>query len=197
MSLPNSSEIIKRAVSNFNDIKESLEFVSVDTSEMDSDNYGNAIRNIGTQIENLNVEINNLNSDKEDLQTQVSNLNDQVIELTEIKELNDTYFDDIYLALVEKGSEVVKENKNTYADEIKNLKINSGLSVIDKLDYFFYDNIRKPDDFWYLVTNKIKSMNYMLYNARLEAGNYILDLSGCDSCDRLFYRCYPNGEVNI
>lgn len=100
MALPKSDEIISRATTNFNNIKDALEYVGVDTSTLTSDDYSDEIKRFAelvdtiTDLEQANLELNN--------------------KVTE----DNSNFSDIYDAIVEKGQTPVESDRNTYADAI-------------------------------------------------------------------------------
>lgn len=101
MALPKSSEIISRATTNFNNIKNALEFIGIDTSTITSDNYSDKIRALADEID------------------KVISLENQVTE-------DNSNFSNIYDAIVEKGQTPTESDRSTYADAIKAIETSGG-----------------------------------------------------------------------
>jgi hypothetical protein len=134
MALPKSSEIISRATTNFNNIKDALEFVGVDTSNITSDTYNEEIKALKDkmgdvseyveQIEELEAQNTELINTNASLTEQNNNLTNSNLELNNKVTEDNSNFSDIYDAIVEKGQTPTESDRSTYAGAI--LAIESG-----------------------------------------------------------------------
>lgn len=147
----------------FNNILEAFANIGIDCSNLTADSYGQTIKNIGTQLDELESKINEDN----------------------------TNFNDIYNAILNKGQEPIEDDRSTYADAINNITTGSGDDDSDdsdsgemNIDYssdrggdsIFISSPKGYDMFDTETTNKIKSVTVELtYTDSLE--NTVASLS--------------------
>lgn len=157
---------LENVIEDFDNIKAGMEYVGLTVGTDSTNTYGDKIKTLKKELEKV-----------ESLETVNENLNTQI-------SIDNADFNNIYNAIVKKGQMPLQEDRSTYAGAI--LAIESGSSSggsgveLTNLAYFFYNNVRTPDDYWEFVTNKVTDMNNMLNNATLTAGNtYLIDLTSC------------------
>lgn len=147
----------------FNNILEAFANIGIDCSNLTADSYGQTIKNIGTQLDELESKISEDN----------------------------TNFNDIYNAILNKGQEPTEDDRSTYADAINNITTGSGDDDSDdsdsgemNIDYLsdrggdsiFISSPKGYDMFDTETTNKIKSVTVELtYTDSLE--NTVASLS--------------------
>lgn len=127
MALLNSTDVIGRAIDNFNSIKNALDYVGVDTASITSDEYGNSIRQFKSSLDKVEV----LEEQIVLLDEQIDNLETTNSELSNEIENKDSDFADIYDAIVEKGQNPNKEDTGSYADAILSIETGGGGSGED------------------------------------------------------------------
>lgn len=147
----------------FNNILEAFANIGIDCSNLTADSYGQTIKNIGTQLDELESKISEDN----------------------------TNFNDIYNAILNKGQEPIEDDRSTYADAINNITTGSGDDDSDDSDSgeinihyssdrggnsIFISSPRNYSMFDTETTNKIKSVTVELtYTVSLE--NTVASLS--------------------
>lgn len=147
----------------FNNILEAFANIGIDCSNLTADSYGQTIKNIGTQLDELESKISEDN----------------------------TNFNDIYNAILNKGQEPTEDDRSTYADAINNITTGSGDDDSDDSgsgeiniryssdrggDSIFISSPKGYDMFDTETTNKIKSVTVELtYTVSLE--NTVASLS--------------------
>lgn len=148
----------------FNNILEAFANIGIDCSNLTADSYGQTIKNIGTQLDELESKISEDN----------------------------TNFNDIYNAILNKGQEPTEDDRSTYADAINNITTGSGDDDNDDDsdsgeinihyssdrggDSIFISSPRNYSMFDTETTNKIKSVTVELtYTDSLE--NTVASLS--------------------
>lgn len=147
----------------FNNILEAFANIGIDCSNLTADSYGQTIKNIGTQLDELESKISEDN----------------------------TNFNDIYNAILNKGQEPIEDDRSTYAEAINNITTGSGDDDSDdsdsgemNIDYssdrggdsIFISSPKGYDMFDTETTNKIKSVTVELtYTDSLE--NTVASLS--------------------
>lgn len=146
----------------FNNILEAFANIGIDCSNLTADSYGQTIKNIGTQLDELESKISEDN----------------------------TNFNDIYNAILNKGQEPIEDDRSTYADAINNITTGSGDDDSDDDsgeinihyssdrggDSIFISSPKGYDMFDTETTNKIKSVTVELtYTDSLE--NTVASLS--------------------
>lgn len=147
----------------FNNILEAFANIGIDCSNLTADSYGQTIKNIGTQLDELESKISEDN----------------------------TNFNDIYNAILNKGQEPTEDDRSTYADAINNITTGSGDDDSDDSDSgemnIYYSSDRGGDSIFISspkgydmfdteTTNKIKSVTVELtYTDSLE--NTVASLS--------------------
>lgn len=147
----------------FNNILEAFANIGIDCSNLTADSYGQTIKNIGTQLDELESKISEDN----------------------------TNFNDIYNAILNKGQEPIEDDRSTYADAINNITTGSGDDDSDDSDSgeinihyssdrggdsIFISSPKGYDMFDTETTNKIKSVTVELtYTDSLE--NTVASLS--------------------
>ena len=147
----------------FNNILEAFANIGIDCSNLTADSYGQTIKNIGTQLDELESKISEDN----------------------------TNFNDIYNAILNKGQEPIEDDRSTYAEAINNITTGSGDDDSDDSDSgeinihyssdrggysIFISSPRNYSMFDTETTNKIKSVTVELtYTDSLE--NTVASLS--------------------
>ena len=144
----------------FNNILEAFANIGIDCSNLTADSYGQTIKNIGTQLDELESKISEDN----------------------------TNFNDIYNAILNKGQEPIEDDRSTYAEAINNITTGSGDDDSDSGeiniqyssdrggDSIFISSPRNYSMFDTETTNKIKSVTVELtYTDSLE--NTVASLS--------------------
>lgn len=147
----------------FNNILEAFANIGIDCSNLTADSYGQTIKNIGTQLDELESKISEDN----------------------------TNFNDIYNAILNKGQEPTEDDRSTYAEAINNITTGSGDDDSDDSDSgeinihyssdrggdsIFISSPKGYDMFDTETTNKIKSVTVELtYTDSLE--NTVASLS--------------------
>ena len=147
----------------FNNILEAFANIGIDCSNLTADSYGQTIKNIGTQLDELESKISEDN----------------------------TNFNDIYNAILNKGQEPIEDDRSTYAEAINNIttgsddsdsgdsdsgEINIHYSSDRGGDSIFISSPRIYSMFDTETTNKIKSVAVELtYTDSLE--NTVASLS--------------------
>lgn len=147
----------------FNNILEAFANIGIDCSNLTADSYGQTIKNIGTQLDELESKISEDN----------------------------TNFNDIYNAILNKGQEPIEDDRSTYAEAINNITTGSGDDDSDDSDSgeinIHYSSDRGGDSIFISspriysmfdteTTNKIKSVAVELtYTDSLE--NTVASLS--------------------
>ena len=144
----------------FNNILEAFANIGIDCSNLTADSYGQTIKNIGTQLDELESKISEDN----------------------------TNFNDIYNAILNKGQEPIEDDRSTYAEAINNITTGSGDDDSDSGeiniqyssdrggDSIFISSPRNYSMFDTETTNKIKSVTVELtYTVSLE--NTVASLS--------------------
>ena len=132
MGVLKSTEVIGRAIENFNNVKNALDYVGVDTSKITSDEYGNSIRQFKSSLDKvgeLEEQVDNLELSNSELSSEIENYNSD--------------FDDIYDAIVTKGQNPDKDDKSTYAGAILAIETSSGggdeYEITNAMHLFGYD----------------------------------------------------------
>ena len=157
------------------DAKEAMELCGLVVGNSERGSYGEKIRTLKIKLDKIPI----LEEKVADLESKVST--------------DDVYFLDIYNAILLKEQEPVFEDRSTYAPAIMAIKSGADIPV---MDYFFYKNKRKVDDYWGIVNSNVISMSHMLDSAEFTAGNeYLLDVTGCvdvGSLESVFCNTWAN-----
>lgn len=185
MATKSISENLKLNKNNWNNVKLAIEDKGVSTLNKTTTEYADLIRSIKAVLEEKNI-------------TPSTSL--QVI----VPDANVEGFNKIIVNAVtsEIDGNIVPENikKDITILGVTGTLESGGSTEITNLAYFFYNNWRTPNDYWFVVNNKVTDMKYMLYNAIMDAGTYDLDISGITAeanLESVFFDTTTRGIVNI
>lgn len=185
MATKSISENLKLNKNNWNNVKLAIEDKGVSTLNKTTTEYADLIRSIKAVLEEKNI-------------TPSTSL--QVI----VPDANVEGFNKIIVNAVtsEIDGNIVPENikKDITILGVTGTLESGGSTEITNLAYFFYNNWRTPNEYWFVVNNKVTDMKYMLYNAIMDAGTYDLDISGITAeanLESVFFDTTTRGIVNI
>ena len=185
MATKSISENLKLNKNNWNNVKLAIEDKGVSTLNKTTTEYADLIRSIKAVLEEKNI-------------TPSTSL--QVI----VPDADVEGFNKINVSAVTSDIDenIIPENikKDITILGITGILESSASTEITNLAYFFYNNYRTPNDYWFLVNNKVNDMKYMLYRSTIDAGTYNLDISGITAeanLESVFYDATPSGIANI
>lgn len=167
-------ETLKLAIDDINSIKSGMEYVGIDVSTDPVSTYENKIKSLKTQLDQVN-----------DLQNQVESLTEQNTSLnTQVTEDNSN-FDNIYNAIVDKGQTPTKDDRSTYASAIENIETGGGTGAeIHNAYYLFYQNVRtdQMEELLALCKN-VTNWNECFYQANI-AKDLVIDMTSITTNDK-------------